>query len=964
MEQALASSPAAVQHLRQVASSASDDDVPLASAISEILDALTKPSSPPRNGSVSPRSVLDAFREYLPADCLRDGEQNDSAEVLELLYNTLATEFAKQASIPSSALQQAQSAWRVLSSMLSASSSKYKQSAMYKLIHQDSPNRHDNSLPLISASSSSSSFSSSISHQPSTTSSDAKATVWHNFGSIAEVSCHNVPLQGTTVNDMMCVKCRHSFTTQHAPFLVLPLALPTTKVTNRRDRVELQRTVVARNTHLQQCLADFCSLELVHGVHCPRCTLRAALKTFNSKVGLPHLSVPASSAVDLPIASHTETPALKAARSEAPVESASAPSVQAAAARIEPADAQLEEESAVSPAEEGDCYQRHGTDGSQCADTDADTQLHKRDVIERLLQDTAPWPDMDYQQLATDAGLKWAPDGTACVKRISVGRAPRTLCLHLRRAFWTNAGHHLKLTDHVNFPVSLDVAPYSAANMLPLSSISQQYAASAIPVQAKWVGPGAPDSSKSNKGNSAPQDAPGSAAEDVTSNSGRPVITSRDDPDTTGRAASPHGDAPAVLNSGSAGPSSPLGLLKAGNSNTYSNGDLALVSAFAGQAAAAAAANSTPEGASDDHTSGDASMTGQNAATGHLSAPGPVQRLLTSHALSLASCLTSESSFLNEDLLSSPTGTCESYQEGSSRPTAAAAAAVAEKLARRVPNGKAGRLGNVQRAGPVQRVLASHALSLASSLLSEGSLLDDDVLGDATGQEHGSPAGLHQAAGDQQARVDDADASTNADGSDEAAPAQSAASQAHSTAGGDSGATADEADDGKAAAAGAAAHDSPDIRCNAQAAASTSGDADISASSSMANADSSHSPVHTEQDESYPAPAPQLTSSSSSSTVISPCPTEIMENKVQDDWHAQTLHSTAMVYHLTAAVVHHGGSSGSGHYTVYRRVQPELDLPTAASERTLWFSISDEVVRLASIHDVLACHATLLFYER
>ncbi len=42
------------------------------------------------------------------------------------------------------------------------------------------------------------------------------------------------------------------------------------QVTNRRGRVELQRTVVARNTHLQQCLAEFCSLELVPGVHCPR----------------------------------------------------------------------------------------------------------------------------------------------------------------------------------------------------------------------------------------------------------------------------------------------------------------------------------------------------------------------------------------------------------------------------------------------------------------------------------------------------------------------------------------------------------------------------------------------------------------------------------------------------------------------------------------------------------------------
>ena len=66
-EQALASSPAAVQHLRQVA--ASDDNVPLASAISECLDALVKPSSPPRNGSISPRSVLDAFRYVSTSHC-------------------------------------------------------------------------------------------------------------------------------------------------------------------------------------------------------------------------------------------------------------------------------------------------------------------------------------------------------------------------------------------------------------------------------------------------------------------------------------------------------------------------------------------------------------------------------------------------------------------------------------------------------------------------------------------------------------------------------------------------------------------------------------------------------------------------------------------------------------------------------------------------------------------------------
>lgn len=153
--------------------------------------------------------------------------------IRDSLYSTLASEFAKQASNSSRALQQAQSAWRFLSSTLLASSSTHKQPAVYKVIHKDLHNRHDESLSLTSASSSSSSssFSSSISHQPSTTSSDAKATVRHDScSSIAKVSCGNVPFHGTTVNDMMCVKCRHNFTTQHAPFLLLPLALPITKV--------------------------------------------------------------------------------------------------------------------------------------------------------------------------------------------------------------------------------------------------------------------------------------------------------------------------------------------------------------------------------------------------------------------------------------------------------------------------------------------------------------------------------------------------------------------------------------------------------------------------------------------------------------------------------------------------------------------------------------------------------------
>lgn len=39
-----------------------------------------------------------------------------------------------------------------------------------------------------------------------------------------------LPLEGNTVNDMMCITCQHCFVSQHSPFYVLPLALPTTRV--------------------------------------------------------------------------------------------------------------------------------------------------------------------------------------------------------------------------------------------------------------------------------------------------------------------------------------------------------------------------------------------------------------------------------------------------------------------------------------------------------------------------------------------------------------------------------------------------------------------------------------------------------------------------------------------------------------------------------------------------------------
>ena len=144
-------------------------------------------------------------------------------------------------------------------------------------------------------------------------------------------------------------------------------------------------------------------------------------------------------------------------------------------------------------------------------------------------------------------GLEWHPVGTPCVKRISLGRAPQAICLHLRRAVWTNTGRHLKLTGHVKFPLTLDLTPYSAANMLPLSRISQPYAATADSARTQWMAQTASDvSDYKGKGPGLYGGAlgrPDAAVGDAPAGSVRAAAPDGDALTTSGRAASPDGDA-------------------------------------------------------------------------------------------------------------------------------------------------------------------------------------------------------------------------------------------------------------------------------------------------------------------------------------------------------------------------------------------------------------------------------------
>lgn len=73
------------------------------------------------------------------------------------------------------------------------------------------------------------------------------------------------------------------------------------------------------------------------------------------------------------------------------------------------------------------------------------------------------------------------------------------------------------------------------------------------------------------------------------------------------------------------------------------------------------------------------------------------------------------------------------------------------------------------------------------------------------------------------------------------------------------------------------------------------------------------------------------------------------------------------MYRLVSVVVHFG-TSGSGHYTVYRKVTAKIgdEDPVALLESAIeqWFCISDSEVHSVTEKEVLDANASMLFYEK
>ena len=203
-------------------------------------------------------------REYVSADCLVDGQQNDSAEVLEVLCSALAIEETKLSAHRHTVTQLP---WRNLMSMVSSDSGVNNCIAVgsqtaHNVVHQDAKMVHkqasvcsDKLHDYVSNSSSSDSSSSSSSSATSNSTSEEEAVAVS-----ASTSGRRCPLEGNTVNDMMCITCQHCFVSQHAPFYMLPLALPTTKVSSAHALLAMSHACFSSQHLLFLCISQFSGL--------------------------------------------------------------------------------------------------------------------------------------------------------------------------------------------------------------------------------------------------------------------------------------------------------------------------------------------------------------------------------------------------------------------------------------------------------------------------------------------------------------------------------------------------------------------------------------------------------------------------------------------------------------------------------------------------------------------------------
>ena len=605
-----------------------------------------------------------------------------------------------------------------------------------------------------------------------------------------------------------------------------------------------------------------------------------------------------------------------------------------------------------------------------------------------------------------------------CVKRIALGQPPKALCLHLRRAYWTNTGRHMKLSGHVRFPLSLSTAPYSAANLPPLSSLSQQYVPDAA--QTFWMSSASGGCSGGGGGGGGC----GSGVTPPAANSATLIPCTEGSPGIASCGAHHAGEsqheskvkttdvanAQPAAGCHTSGREATSGAVTASHSEADVNGE-GMASTIRAGVECPGRISRAGDGVSSSQHGGAASYA--TDASADRDAPTEASTEAEDAAALLAESSHSSEQNTSSTAPSSMSGDAPSKAKQTASPQrndkpvrgsphadqdcSVSVSAFAHTEADRAAEqgNQSPMAGQVAAAGPVKRLLASHALSLASSLTSESSLLNDEALDQDAADESRyliKPATTGTAMDESAAGPSKGSSPTRAyQGLFAKGPMQKVlASHALSLT---SSLTSDTSmgaalmledtaslpmvnDGNQSVMNKAPAPDSLVVQDSGQAVLTgeVSDEAiAVDAGDTVATPDSNYAVEASTSSGNVDCPCLQPDAGAQNvgcSSYRALCSTEPLitedgptarqmkdANEVQDPARKQ--------YHLAAAVVHHGGASSSGHYTVYRRVRLLARVQTHATpSHDQWFSISDESVHKVDVRDVLGCEATLLMYEQ
>ncbi|KAL4518138.1 hypothetical protein Ndes2526A_g01413 [Nannochloris sp. 'desiccata'] len=357
--QALASCNLVLDSLQRIQSVVSDGGVDsktqICQGLLDIIKYLQPHSTDISRRSYSAQTLLRTLRTKLgDQDVLPLGEEHDAAEGLELLLQALSSE------ISAAFHAHAKSPLQIKAALQALLNSNYSSSPC------------SNSQP------------------------DALLAGWKSI---------RLPVEGLMATRMQCVKCRHHFDTQFTQFTTLSMPLPTTSASKGGTAVAATGNLlgiahVPSGCSLIPCFDGLFGYELVSGVHCPGCSIKASLKQV---------------AKNLPVDKSKPFPPLKSP----------SPSLLRAG-------------------------KNNNTNKNQAT-------VAPLDKLQNSVDERRPLPSQSSVEALFQAeGIPYLEQTQTHVTRQSVVvRWPSILVLQLRRSIWTPDGRLVKVVGHVKFPLAL-----------------------------------------------------------------------------------------------------------------------------------------------------------------------------------------------------------------------------------------------------------------------------------------------------------------------------------------------------------------------------------------------------------------------------------------------------------------------------------------------------------------------------